>query len=222
MSLTNLMYKEIHFDSDEEVFVAMWLEELRQRGYIRFWKKVKDSISLTDGKKIPYLKVTKLKTKSKVEQKDFILLSSSEYTPDFEITWDVKGLNKFLYQITENIYHQRHVKERGGITDPRTAVFFSSEYNTTVLEVKPGFDQNNMERLFKNNQRFIWDKYKLFVNLIEPIDLFKKTFLPLAAAPYFRYKKVPKKALAKGKKIGDFKFDWQPLTIEEFLDKNKD
>jgi hypothetical protein len=74
-----------------------------------------------------------------------------------------------------------------------------------------------MEREFKVKQKFIWHYLQIFVNLVEPIELFKKTFLPSEAAPYFKYKKVPKKAQAKGKKVGDYKFDWKPKTITEFL-----
>lgn len=87
-----------------------------------------------------------------------------------------------------------------------------------TFEVKPDFDWQNMQRLFVNNQKFIWQSKQIFVNLVEPIELFKNTFLPAEAAPYFRYKVLSKKALLKGKRKGDFKFDWIPKTIKQFLD----
>jgi hypothetical protein len=200
-----IVWKGILFDSDEEMFFAMWLEELKEVGYVRQWKRAVDSISLTDGLKISYIKVTKLKTKTKHEEKEFTVLRPSEYTTDFDVTFTPEGIMRLVNYITPAGSFE--------ITRP----FFSNERLRGLFEIKPGFDQNNMERLFKNNQKFIWDKYKIFVNLVEPIELFKKTFLPSEAAPYFKYKVVPKKAKAKGKVKGDFKFDWKPKTIKEFL-----
>ena len=210
MSLTNLMYKGVHFDSDEEVFFAMWAEELKQAGILHEWKRNTDEINITSGLKIPYTKITKLKTKTKVEDKEFTLLRPSVYTMDFllyKLSHDAYA-TKIFGQIPPPLYAQPFNKD---------APLFCDANQVVYVEVKPSFDQQNMERLFVLNQKFIWDKYKIFVNLVEPVELFKKTFLPAEAAPYFRYKIVPKKAQAKGKVKGDFKFDWTPRTINEFL-----
>lgn len=218
MSATNLKYRDRYFDSDEEVFFAMWLQELQDKGYVKTWYKVKDSISITQGMKIIFTKRTQLKTKLKEENKEFTLLRPSEYTADFEIIWTPEGIKKFLYQITENAqYGEKRMIAGGFITDPRDALFFSTSYTQTHVEVKPSFDQQNMERLFVLNQKFIFDKYKIFVNLIEPGELFKKTFLPLEAAPYFKYRKSPTGRNKGIKKVGDWKMDWQPKTINEYL-----
>ena len=48
----------------------------------------------------------------------------------------------------------------------------------TWLEIKPKFDQNNMTRLFKINQKWVFDKHGLFVDLVIPETLFEKTFTP--------------------------------------------
>jgi len=216
-----IIWKGVLFDSNEEMFFAMWLQELKTYGYVTEWKKNQESIDITKGTKLYYIKYTQLKTKLKKEEKAFTLLRPSEYTCDFEILWTLEGMNKFLFQISENQRETvtKHIEKRGGITNPTEALFFSAEYNTTFVEVKPDFDQNNMERAFVLNQKFIWDKYKIFVNLIEPVELFKKTFLPLAVVPYFQYKVVPKKAQLKGKIKGSWKMDWIPKTITEYLNK---
>ena len=132
-------------------------------------------------------------------------------TVNFQIYFTIDAYEKIIVGEIENHYYDNRVKD----------VILWDSGNSVYVEVKPSFDQNNMERLFVNNQKFIYDKCKLFVNLVEPIELFKKTFLPLAAEPYFRYKVVPKKAAAKGKKKGDYKFDWKPRNITEFLNINK-
>lgn len=206
MSLTTLVYKGIKFDSDEEVFFAAWLEELKLAGFVTSWKKQKLPIYLTKGLKIPYTKRIELKTKTKFEEKEKILLKPSEYTMDFIIDFSWEGHKKFVsaIEISKNF-------------KPNALFFTNRELNAdepVYVEVKPSFDQNNMERLFRNNQKFIWAKFKVFINLIEPLELFKKTFMPTAIAPYFKYKKPP-----KGKKVGDWKMDWLPKTLKEFLCK---
>lgn len=211
MSLTNLKYEDVYFDSDEEVFFAMWLEELKNHGYVADWRKMYHPIILTTGLKVPYKKVTQLKTKVKVEDKEKTLLNPSQYTPDFRVYFTEKGYEKLASWIAVGDFNP-------------SALFYADnngeqqkEMVMHVVEVKPSFDQQNMERLFKNNQKFIWDKYKIFVNLVEPVELFKKTFLPLQAAPYFKYRKSPTGKNKGVKQIGDWKMDWQPKTINEFL-----
>ena len=202
--MDSLIYKEIAFDSPEEVFVAMWLDELQHVGYVKEWKRATDPINITKGLKLPYIKITKLKTKTKTEKKFHTFLRPSEYTADFSVKWTIYGWIKFVND-PNNPYD-------------KNKIFFTRLSDVAMLiEVKPSFDQYNMERLFVLNQKFIWDKYKVFVNLVEPIELFKKTFMPAEAAPYFRYKIVPKKAQATGKKKGDWKMDWIPKTLKQFL-----
>lgn len=207
MSITNLLYKNIHFDSDEEVFMAMWLDELKKHGFVKRWKKETKSIPLTEGLKIKYDKYTKLKTKYKVEEKEHILLRPSEYTPDFKVEFTLEAFSKeIVWEITNYIDNPRI----------KNAYLWVDDFDG-YLEVKPSFDQNNMERLFKNNQKFIWDKHEIFVNLVEPIELFKKTFVPSEALPYLIYRRNPTGKNKGKKKTGDFKYDWTPKTIHEFL-----
>lgn len=212
MPLTNLMYKGIHFDSDEEVFVAMWAEEMLHHGMVAVWRKVTEPIPLTAGLKLDYTKVTKLKTKIKKEIKKQTILRPSEYTPDFRIFFTKEGEKRFL---TEVKYHTSNIQLK-----PKS-IFYTAHpsQEIAVIEVKPSFDQNNMERLFVDKQKYLWDKYYFFVNLVEPMELFRKTFLPSLAVPYFKYKKSPT-GKNKGKKgPGDWKMDWIPKTINEFLNE---
>jgi hypothetical protein len=64
------------------------------------------------------------------------------------------------------------------------------------------FDQNNMERLFKVNQKWMWQKHGIFVNLIKPQELFQKTFTP---AEYLRTPTgKPRKLNFKPRNLFDF------------------
>lgn len=206
MSLTNLFHNGIHYDSDEEVFVSMWLKELQDAGYVKSYKKSTVAIPLTPGLKIPYQKITQLKTKLKVENKEHIILRPSEYTPDFEVEWTLEGFTLFVNSIMINDF----IKSR---------FLYAFNCNTScMIEVKPGFDQNNMTRDFVTKQKYIWDKLKVFVNLVEPVELFQKTFLPLEAAKYFRYKKAPTGKNRNLKRVGDYKFDFEPKTLKQYLE----
>lgn len=204
MGTAQLIYTGVKYDSKEEIWFAMWLQELMDAGYVQRFQKTMIPMPLTEGLTFQYEKVTKLKTKVKTETKTHILLRPSEYTPDFQVIFTDKGKELFLSEISNN--------------PNKDKLFFYTGYERHVFfEIKPSFDQNNMERLFRNNQKFIWDKHKIFVNLVEPIELFKKTFLPLQAQDDFKYKKAPT-GKNKGKKsVGDWKMDWTPKTLKEFL-----
>lgn len=199
-----LVYTGVKYDSAEEVWFAMWLHELKDAGYVESYQKVFKPIPLTEGLSFTYEKVTKLKTKVKTETKTHKLLNPSEYTPDFAVKWTDKGVNLFMSEITNN-------------PDKNKLFYYTGYGRHTIFEIKPSFDQNNMERLFRNNQKFVWDKHKIFVNLVEPIELFRKTFLPLQAQADFKYKKAPT-GKNKGKKVaGDWKMDWEPRTLKQFI-----
>lgn len=48
----------------------------------------------------------------------------------------------------------------------------------SFIEVKPSFDQNNMTRLAVLNQKWVFEKFGLFINIVIPEKLFAKTFTP--------------------------------------------
>lgn len=202
MPATNLFYKDTHFDSDEEVFFAHWCEELKNHPneYILAWEKIKEPMAMTDGLKVTYQEEKVMKTKTKIVTKTKELLKASEYTPDFRILF---GPGPFLSLIHD-------------FFNPK-ALFYTNKFPEAIIEVKPDWDMQNMTRLYKLNQKFIWDKYDTFVNLVHVEDLFKATFVPAESLPYFTYKKAPT-GKNKGKKgVGDFKLDWEPKTLKQYV-----
>lgn len=211
MGVAELIYTGVKYDSKEEVWFAMWLAELEKAGYIASWVKNVRSMILTKGLKVPYKRVTQLKTKVKVEDRQKILLNPSEYTPDFRVHFTEKGHDLFCSWITIHDLNPNALffTNNDGIQQKDIPMY--------VFEVKPNFDQNNMERLFRNNQKFVWDKHQIFVNLVEPVSLFKKTFLPLEAESDFKYKKAPTGKNKGKKKVGDWKVDWTPKTLKQYV-----
>ena len=139
---TTLVYKGVKFDSDEEVFVAMWLQELKDAGLVTRWSRAELPYHMTAGLKRDYIKVTQLKTKLKRETRTKTVLRPSEYTPDFIVNFSAEGIRHFVGLLGDND------------TFIPDMVFYKNTPGV-VLEVKPTFDQNNMERLFVLNQKFL-------------------------------------------------------------------
>ena len=193
------------YDSQEEVWMSMWLEELQKAGYVRFWRRNVDPILITPAYKIDYVKKIELKTKTKYEEKEFTLLQDLQYTPDFELAFTKKGYHFFCSPRSGNVKPNRY--------------FFQRQDETFFIEVKPTFDQHEKTAKFSLIQKFLWDKYRMFVDLIIPEHLFKDTFMPLAAMDDFRYKKAPTGKNKGKKKAGDWKVDYIPKTLKEFINE---
>lgn len=125
-------YMGILFDSQEEIWFAQWCEELRLAGYLMSWHRETKSWEITPKVSYTYIKETQLKTKLKREEKEFVLLNGLTYTPDFSLTWSLKGWNRFGSTLTN---------------PKKDAVFFAEDSLVeTWIEIKPSFDQNNMTR----------------------------------------------------------------------------
>lgn len=166
---TTGVYNGIPYDSLEEMAFLQWAQELIQAGYIRSIERA-ESFLLCDGMQIDYAQ--QLVTKSKPMQQT--ILHGHSYTPEFRITWDKKALDKIIDIIG---VPKKAEKLFLGYYDGMSE--YASPYNIiTYIEIKPLWDQNNMERLFKVNQKWMWQKHAIFVNLVKCPELFAKTFTP--------------------------------------------
>jgi hypothetical protein len=199
----------ILMDSEEEVKFAYWLDALKIADYINEWRYITNPVMITGSLIKSYVKTTHLITKTKFEKKNFTVLSPLNYTPDFAIDWTRKGFKRFVSS----------VRTKESNFDPKK-YFFSDSNGTSIVEVKPNFDMHGKISRFSIIQKILWEFKGIFVDLIILDDLFKDTFIPLEIAEHYKYKVVPKKAAAKGKKKGDWKMDYIPKTPNEFLNGN--
>lgn len=190
------MLEQTYFDSPEEFYFAHWLQELKDNHLVHDWNHNHNTYKLTDGLIHEWSESQQLKTKTKIVDKKQILLRPSEYTPDFLVYWNHLGLDVFF----------NHFAQLKKLDAPFVASFEEGTFYS-VVEIKPDFDRNNMTRLFINNQKFMWDKHREYVNLIHIKELFQATFTP-AAYMYTPTGKVRKLA-------------WKPQTIGEFIYANK-
>lgn len=81
-------------------------------------------------------------------------LRAHEYTPDFLISWSPGAINGLKLDWK---------KDRPNLSE---------------VEIKPSFDAHNMTRLFKLNQKWVYQKYGIYIELVIPEKLFEKTFCP--------------------------------------------
>lgn len=153
-------YNGIDFDSLEEKYILMWLFELKAQGYVIKLERA-PAYLLSDMLLQNYAEQLVTKSRPKTQ----VILHGHSYTPEFTVTWDYKkARDKFLC----------HLGDSKKIENPLIA----TREGITVIEVKPSFDQNSMERLFKVNQKWMYQRHEVFVNLIKVKELFPKTFTP--------------------------------------------
>ena len=105
------------------------------------------------------VKVTKqLKTKTKIIDK--FLLHPHRYTPDF-VFYKLDPLDQFDH----------------GLTDCKKGIIF-----VDVKGVFSGGRNNNSSITFPISQKWVYDKYGVYVNKVVPEKFFKKTFVPKSVA----------------------------------------
>ena len=145
--------KEKDYESNEELWISYYLDELLTAGFILEWKYQPQAYQLFDGFKYPW--VEKLSTKTKF--KNATLLQGHEYTPDFLIKWSPAANDLFFNTIDDGI----NLRESNFIAHCGN--------NLSIIDVKPQFDMQNMTRLFTINQKWMMDKFGLYVQKIIPV-----------------------------------------------------
>jgi len=150
-------YLGIPVDSDGEIHFIMWMEELKQNGYIKEYKRG-ESILLSNSVTNNY--VQQLKTKSKPCH--HTILMGHSYSWDFTIEWTELGLQYFVSKFGEKWEKP----------------FLINSKSMSFIECKPPFDFQNMSRLAVLNIKWVWEKCQIFIQMVKNEELFEKTFTP--------------------------------------------
>lgn len=135
-----------------------------------------------------------LDKKDNLKQRKKTLLNSHIYTCDYAVKWnpEYKGVifnDASHLEVTP--FFVANITDKG-------------EY-ISYLEVKPEFDFNNMTRLFVINQKWVYEKYKIYVQLFKPLDFYRKFF-------------VPDRYLLTDKKTRKRKINFFYLTFDQWYD----
>ena len=140
------------FDSDEELIFWCWLKEAEARGIVSDIKFHPYFFKLSDRATIKFDQYMK----TKIKTVDKFILHPHEYTPDFYFIIEhhkISDLNFFV----EN--------------QPLDGKYM-------VVDVKGTFSQNGDGKQFAINQKWVFDKYGVYVQKIVPSKLFRKSFGP--------------------------------------------
>lgn len=165
-----------NFDSDEEMYMYWFFKELQNHGFIRKIILHPKPWRLSSQIIVEYHK--EMKTKSKFVPEE--ILKGHIYTTDFLIIWDESAINIFTTLLSSDLRKKKSSSLQYIICDYETLDESSNDLGELVsyVEVKPSFDQNNMTRLAKLNQKWVFDKFGDFVNIVIPEKHFDKSFTP--------------------------------------------
>lgn len=176
--------------SNTELHTYWLLKEFKDRGIVLDFKYEEKSFVLSKS----IIVDTLIKDKNdKIKKKKRVLMQGHLYTPDFEIEWNPDYIGV--------IFSDLNLIEI-------TPFFIASKNEEgkyiTYLEVKPEFDFNNMTRLFTNTKKWVYQKYKVYIQLFNPEQFFIKHFIPL------RYLKTDKESK-------DRKINFMYLTYNQWI-----
>jgi len=154
------------FNSNEELYFSWFLDDLIKHGIINRYLYESNSFILSGRKSYTYNK----QLVTKVKPIRLSLLDEHIYTPDFLVEWNDDYYGIFF----------RDIESVNCFTKPPFFSVRSKKNNLpyTFFEVKGNFDRNNMTRLFRINQKWLYDKHGLYVHLVTIPDLFKRMFIP--------------------------------------------
>ncbi len=141
--------------SPEEFWFEEWLKEAKNIGLVSDYSRDVESLVLSE--KTTYPVEVKLKTKTKIVEKH--LLHPHTYKPDFFVKF-TKLLDKF--------HHKLILSNRR-----------SSDY-LLLIDIKGMFTgrRNSSNYTFPLNQKWVYDKYGIYINKIVPVKFFKFFWCP--------------------------------------------
>ena len=184
-------YSGITFDSNEELIFFYWLEEAIYRGFIKYYVYQPDSYILSDDifKVVLVIKKKKIKKEiiTSLEMVNKKIINGHIYSPDFKIEFSDLFLdyykNKF-YSSWSSVF--KNIDDLG----------------ICIIDIKGTFARNGGERSFSINQKWVYQKYGVYINKIVPVDLFKNLWCP-EKARYSPKKKLVVEKFKNFKNIND-------------------
>lgn len=147
------------FKSDEELYFSWYLDELKEAGFVSNWWYEPSTFILTTPVTKEVRKEIKLKTKIKTIVSNKVLMSGSDYTPDFLVQF--KHLPPFLM---DNLFITK--ADNGSLN--------------WWVDTKGSFNgrNNNSAITFPLKQKMLYYTQGILVEKIIPGKLFANTFTP--------------------------------------------
>ena len=159
----NVHKVQLQLDSIEERDFLFWCCEAVELSIISDFEYQPKTFILSDAVKIQTCN-NRLKS----------LFRQHVYTPDFSITFN--GEKQKQLAIEFNISHEQ-----------------ISDCNIVYIDVKGTFNKNDGGRSFSINQKWVWQKFNIYINKLVPVVFFKKYGVPQKSVLTEKTKK-PRKA----------------------------
>lgn len=148
------------FASDIEMYFSWLCDELLHFGYLESYDYECERFKICDSLQVEYKQLKQLKTRTKVIQKSKNLLNEHFYTPDFKLVWSVPSKGKRAYKQNPFVSNwQRNFK----LDKP----FLCDNKKVTHIEIKPQYDYNNMTRHAVNNIGVVYDRHRVYIQLVK-------------------------------------------------------
>lgn len=199
------------YDSDEEVYFSWWIDEMMEAGMIDRIIYQPKSFLLSDKVSINYTEA--LKTKTKLKSSD--IFRKHIYTADWLIVWNEKTHLKLHATIKDDL--SMPIKKFDFISQWND----KKKYHFSVIDIKGIFtgQQNSTGITFPINQKWVYDKYGIYVQKVIPHpQRTKGKFLPVNAL--FLKTFVPGRFLVTDGAIKARKIHYTVYSINEYLDSN--
>lgn len=157
------------YDSNEEMYFEWWLAELKDNNIVNHYTRDTTIYVLSDNVTIQQEEV--LKTKTKIVEIE--LLPKITYRPDFAVAWNMEHEhidlfinNLYLNTKIKNKYSTIYVADHISAIDVKSSIppKFSTSYSTLYT--------------FPIKQKWMVDKFKIYVSKVPIPKLFEKTFTP--------------------------------------------
>jgi hypothetical protein len=199
------------FDSKEEWYFDLWLKELQPTGLITDIVYHPHSFTLSDKIKVTF----ELEMATKFKLKEIHLAAEHKYQADWIIYWSEKA---------NGVMFGGH----GPLTkSPNDFPFFaqwSDKKNLfyTVVDVKGSFSgpHNNSAVTFPLNQKWTYQKYKIFVQKQILIPRVSKTGKMIPCDALFPSTFLPRRLLTTDNSGEKRKINFKYIFMEEFLHNN--
>lgn len=137
-------YKGIIFDSNEQIDVYKWCQDLQQNNIIKQFTYQPQSFILSQRQQF----------------RGKFLLGQHKYTADFLITFNQKMFDTFN-EVDKKLLFKHTIKGQ-----------------KVYIDVKPGFNVYSTLSNLSIAQKWVYQRYNIFIYKIEVQDLFNKTFVP--------------------------------------------
>jgi len=163
MSVKSILMTRDKFQSDDEYYIWHWLVIMERHGWL--WKVIyePEPFILFEGQKLSSIIKTR-RGKDKTITKT--LLRETSYTPDF------------YFELNSKLHNVLYATEDSFALNEKLPIIACTENGYCFFEVKPSFDFKNMTRLVVDRIKWLYSRYKIYVNIIKCEDLFKVTFAP--------------------------------------------